>query len=44
MFYGTIMGVMIAAVGLNFIGVNPMRALVFAGIVQGFFQLHRSCC
>ena len=27
---------MIAAVGLNFIGVNPMRALVFAGIVQGF--------
>jgi Mn2+/Fe2+ NRAMP family transporter len=36
MFYGTIVGVMIAAVGLNFIGVNPMRALVFAGIVQGF--------
>jgi Mn2+/Fe2+ NRAMP family transporter len=36
MFYGTIVGVMIAAVGLNFMGVNPMKALVFAGIVQGF--------
>jgi Mn2+/Fe2+ NRAMP family transporter len=22
--------------GLNFFGINPMRALVFAGIVQGF--------
>ncbi len=24
------------AVGLNFFGINPMKALVFAGIVQGF--------
>jgi NRAMP (natural resistance-associated macrophage protein)-like metal ion transporter len=26
----------ILAMGLNFFGVNPMKALVFAGIVQGF--------
>lgn len=35
-FYGTIAGVMVAAVAVNFIGINPMKALVFAGIVQGF--------
>ncbi|MDX6464942.1 MAG: hypothetical protein QOE55_8639 [Acidobacteriaceae bacterium] len=35
-FYSTIAGVMAAAVAMNFFGVNPMRALVFAGIVQGF--------
>lgn len=35
-FYGTIAGVMIAAAVMNFLGVNPMKALVFAGIVQGF--------
>ncbi len=35
-FYGTITGVMVAAVAVNFIGINPMKALVFAGIVQGF--------
>jgi Mn2+/Fe2+ NRAMP family transporter len=26
----------LAAIGLNFFGINPMKALVFAGIVQGF--------
>jgi Mn2+/Fe2+ NRAMP family transporter len=35
-FYGTIAGVLIAAAVMNFLGVNPMKALVFAGIVQGF--------
>jgi NRAMP (natural resistance-associated macrophage protein)-like metal ion transporter len=35
-FYVTIIGVMIAAAALNFFGVNPMKALVFAGIAQGF--------
>lgn len=36
LFYGTIALVTIAAVGLNFLGVNPMKALVWSGIVQGF--------
>lgn len=36
MFYGTIAGVMLAAGAMNFLGINPMKALVFAGIVQGF--------
>jgi NRAMP (natural resistance-associated macrophage protein)-like metal ion transporter len=35
-FYGTIVVVTAAAVGMNFLGVNPMRALVLSGIVQGF--------
>ncbi|HSU19860.1 MAG TPA: divalent metal cation transporter [Acidobacteriaceae bacterium] len=35
-FYGTIAGVMLAAAAMNFFHVNPMKALVFAGIVQGF--------
>ena len=35
-FYGTIVAVMAAAAGMNLIGINPMKALVFAGIVQGF--------
>ncbi len=35
-FYGTIAAVMIAAASMNFLGINPMKALVFAGIVQGF--------
>ena len=35
-FYGTIAGVMIAAAAMNYLGVNPMKALVIAGIVQGF--------
>jgi NRAMP (natural resistance-associated macrophage protein)-like metal ion transporter len=35
-FYLAIAGFTVAAVLLNFIGLNPMRALVYAGIVQGF--------
>jgi Mn2+/Fe2+ NRAMP family transporter len=35
-FYGTIAAVTVAAVGLNFLGFNTMRALVWSGIVQGF--------
>jgi Mn2+/Fe2+ NRAMP family transporter len=38
-FYGTIAGVMIAAAAINFVGVNPMKALVFAGVVQGLSTL-----
>lgn len=35
-FYGVIAAVTGVAVGLNFIGLNPMKVLVWAGIVQGF--------
>jgi Mn2+/Fe2+ NRAMP family transporter len=35
-FYTVIVLVTLIAVGLNFLGVNPMKALVWAGIVQGF--------
>lgn len=35
-FYGAIGVFTIAAVGLNFLGFNPMKALVWSGIVQGF--------
>jgi Mn2+/Fe2+ NRAMP family transporter len=35
-FYAAITLSTLAAMGLNFLGINPMRALVFAGIVQGF--------
>ena len=35
-FYTTIGLVTALAVGLNFLGFNPMRALVWSGIVQGF--------
>jgi Mn2+/Fe2+ NRAMP family transporter len=35
-FYLTIAGVMVAAAAMNFFGFNPMKALIFAGIVQGF--------
>ena len=35
-FYGAIVIVTAIAVGMNFLGVNPMRALVLSGIVQGF--------
>jgi Mn2+/Fe2+ NRAMP family transporter len=35
-FYLTIAGVTAVAIGLNFLGVNPMKALVWSGIVQGF--------
>jgi Mn2+/Fe2+ NRAMP family transporter len=36
LFYGTIIAVTVVAVALNFLGLNPMRALVWSGIVQGF--------
>jgi Mn2+/Fe2+ NRAMP family transporter len=35
-FYGTMALITAVAIGLNFLGFNPMRALVVAGIVQGF--------
>ena len=35
-FYAAITVFTLAAMALNFLGINPMRALVFAGIVQGF--------
>jgi Mn2+/Fe2+ NRAMP family transporter len=35
-FYGAIAGFTALAVALNFLGINPMKALVFSGIVQGF--------
>ncbi len=36
LFYLTIAAVTVLAVLLNFIGLNPMKALVWSGIVQGF--------
>lgn len=36
LFYFAITIFTIAAMALNFLGINPMHALVFAGIVQGF--------
>ena len=35
-FYVSITVVTFIAMGMNFFGINPMRALVWAGIVQGF--------
>jgi Mn2+/Fe2+ NRAMP family transporter len=35
-FYAAIAAISFIAMGLNFIGINPMKALVWAGIVQGF--------
>jgi Mn2+/Fe2+ NRAMP family transporter len=35
-FYAAIAVFTLAAMGLNFVGINPMKALVLAGIVQGF--------
>jgi NRAMP (natural resistance-associated macrophage protein)-like metal ion transporter len=35
-FYGAITILTVLAMGLNFFGINPMKALVWAGIVQGF--------
>jgi Mn2+/Fe2+ NRAMP family transporter len=35
-FYAAITGFTLLAMGMNFLGLNPMKALVFAGIVQGF--------
>ncbi|KKC24665.1 natural resistance-associated macrophage protein [Sphingomonas sp. SRS2] len=36
LFYGIIAVVTVVAVGMNFLGFNPMRALIWSGIVQGF--------
>ncbi|MET0252069.1 MAG: Nramp family divalent metal transporter [Novosphingobium sp.] len=36
LFYGIIATVTVLAVGMNFLGFNPMKALVWSGIVQGF--------
>jgi len=36
LFYGVIATATVIAVGMNFLGFNPMRALVWSGIVQGF--------
>jgi NRAMP (natural resistance-associated macrophage protein)-like metal ion transporter len=35
-FYIAIVGFTALGVGMNFLGINPMKALVWAGIVQGF--------
>ncbi|HEU4641146.1 MAG TPA: divalent metal cation transporter [Gemmatimonadaceae bacterium] len=35
-FYGAMAGFTLVATGMNFLGINPMKALVWAGIVQGF--------
>ena len=35
-FYLTIVGFTALAMGMNFLGFNPMKALVFSGVVQGF--------
>jgi Mn2+/Fe2+ NRAMP family transporter len=35
-FYGAIVVFTLVALGLNFLGLNPMKALVWSGIVQGF--------
>jgi Mn2+/Fe2+ NRAMP family transporter len=35
-FYYVIAGFTVLAVGMNFLGFNPMNALVYSGIVQGF--------
>lgn len=35
-FYAVIAVITLLATAMNFIGINPMKALVFAGIVQGF--------
>ncbi|MGH9475466.1 MAG: NRAMP family divalent metal transporter [Terriglobales bacterium] len=35
-FYWIILAVTVAAVGLNFTGMNPIQALIAAGLVQGF--------
>jgi Mn2+/Fe2+ NRAMP family transporter len=36
LFYATIAVSTVIATGMNFFGVNPIKALVYAGIVQGF--------
>ncbi len=36
LFYGVIASFTVLAVAMNFLGFNPMKALVYSGIVQGF--------
>lgn len=36
LFYGTIVAVSVVAVLLNYLGFNPMKMLVWSGVVQGF--------
>ncbi|SFR77457.1 Nramp family divalent metal transporter [Sphingomonas jatrophae] len=36
LFYGVIALVTVVAAGMNFLGLNPMKMLVWSGIVQGF--------
>jgi Mn2+/Fe2+ NRAMP family transporter len=35
-FYGVIAVFTLLAMSMNFLGFNPMKALVFSGVVQGF--------
>jgi Mn2+/Fe2+ NRAMP family transporter len=35
-FYAAIIGFTLIGVAMNFLGFNPMKALVWAGVVQGF--------
>jgi Mn2+/Fe2+ NRAMP family transporter len=35
-FYAAVVGFSLLAMGVNYFGINPMKALVFAGVVQGF--------
>jgi NRAMP (natural resistance-associated macrophage protein)-like metal ion transporter len=35
-FYAAIVVLTVLAMGMNFLGINPMKALVWSGIVQGF--------
>ena len=35
-FYAAIIGFTVIGVTMNFLGFNPMKALVWAGVVQGF--------
>ncbi|MBV9826057.1 MAG: divalent metal cation transporter, partial [Alphaproteobacteria bacterium] len=35
-FYAAIIVSTLIGAGMNFIGINPMKALVWAGVVQGF--------
>jgi len=36
LFYAAIAGFTLLGIGMNFLGFNPMKALVGSGIVQGF--------
>jgi Mn2+/Fe2+ NRAMP family transporter len=41
-FYGLIVAFTIIAVAMNFLGFNPMEALVYSGSFKAFLRLH--CC